>query len=103
MKKSQKGVDTNRHIWYYKVVESDKSCRILLKGGETMKKVIHAEYVFIPAYQKRKKLTDENMSQKLGMSIRTYRDKVKGYGDFTLTEANKICELLEETKDNLFC
>ena len=59
-------------------------------------------YLF-PLTKNAKKLTDENMSQKLGMSIRTYRDKVKGYGDFTLTEANKICELLEETKDNLFC
>lgn len=72
------------------------------KGGVELKKEKHKEYVFLTAYQKRKGLSDTEVAEILGISTRTYQNKVKGLSDFTLSEAIKLCETLEESKETLF-
>ena len=62
----------------------------------------HKEYVFLVAYQKQKGLSDIEISRELGITTRTYKNKVKGLSDFTVSEANKLSELLDQTKETLF-
>lgn len=72
------------------------------KGVVELKKEKHKEYVFLTAYQKRKGLSDTEVAEILGMSTRTYQNKVKGLSDFTVSEANKLSELFDQTKETLF-
>jgi plasmid maintenance system antidote protein VapI len=74
----------------------------LQKGVAKLKKEKHKEYVFLTAHQKRKGLSDAEVAEILGISTRTYQNKVKGLSDFTLSEAIKLCETLEESKETLF-
>lgn len=74
----------------------------LQKGVAKLKKEKHKEYVFLVAYQKQKGLSDIEISRELGITTRTYKNKVKGLSDFTVSEANKLSELLDQTKETLF-
>lgn len=74
----------------------------LQKGVAKLKKEKHKEYVFLTAHQKRKGFSDAEVAEILGITTRTYQNKVKGLSDFTLSEANKLSKLLNQTKEELF-
>lgn len=62
----------------------------------------HPYYYALKAYQMLEKLTDEDMAAYLGVTKRTYSDKVNGYSDFTPAEAIAISEKLNRSQDDIF-
>ena len=48
------------------------------------------------------KLSDEEMAEYLGVSKRTYTDKVNGYSDFSPAEAIALSEKLNRSQDDIF-
>ena len=62
----------------------------------------HPKYYALKAYQMLEKLTDEYMANFLGVTKRTYTDKVNGYSDFTPAEALAISKLLNKSQDEIF-
>lgn len=73
------------------------------KGGGNMKrKKIHPEYVFVRAYQKLFKYTDEQMGDKLACTARTYNEKVLGWADFSSLEAKELSRIFNVSQDTLF-
>lgn len=63
---------------------------------------IHPPYYAIKAYQILSKKTDEEMAEALGISKRTYTDKVNGYSDFTNTQGEILASIFQKTKDEIF-
>ena len=63
---------------------------------------VHAPYYPIKGYQIIKKITDEKMADLLGISVRAYREKRDGYGDFTLQQADLIAATLDQPKTEIF-
>lgn len=66
------------------------------------RKKIHPQYYAIKAYQILSRMTDEQMAEKLGISKRTYTDKVNGYSDFTNMQSDVLVEIFHKTKDEIF-
>ena len=62
----------------------------------------HNRYFAIPAYQVLKKLTDKDVANHLGVSTRTYKDKIEGWSEFSLSEGRALSELLTVTQEELF-
>lgn len=62
----------------------------------------HPMYYALKAYQLLAKLTDDDMADYLGVTRRTYTDKVNGYSDFTPAEAVAISKKLDKTQDEIF-
>lgn len=62
----------------------------------------HPEYFAIPAYQTLARKTDEEVAKELGISVRSYKDKIKGYSDFKQGEANVLSKVLQRSADDLF-
>lgn len=71
-----------------------------------MSKVVRAKkhpmYYALKAYQLLEKITDEDMAEYLGVTKRTYTDKVNGYSDFTPSEAIAISKKLKRTQSEIF-
>lgn len=62
----------------------------------------HPKYYALIAYQMLEKLTDDFMASFLGVTKRTYKDKVNGYSDFTPAEALAIAQLFKRSQDEIF-
>lgn len=62
----------------------------------------HPRYYAIPAYQILAQKSDAEMASALGISIRTYRDKIEGWSDFTNTDGDILSELLGRARDDIF-
>ena len=62
----------------------------------------HPEYVFVKAYQKLFKYTDEEMGKMLDCTARTYSDKVLGWADFSSLEAQELSRIFNVSQDTLF-
>lgn len=62
----------------------------------------HPEYYAITAYQILARKSDAEVSRALGMSERTYKDKKKGYSDFTQTEGIALAKLLGRSQEEIF-
>lgn len=62
----------------------------------------HPRYYAIPAYQILARKSDAEMASALGISIRTYRDKIEGWSDFTNTDGDVLSELLGRARDDIF-
>lgn len=62
----------------------------------------HPKYYALIAYQMLEKLTDDFMANFLGVTKRTYKDKVNGYSDFTPAEALAISQLFKRSQDEIF-
>lgn len=75
---------------------------IMKKSKKKERRIIHPEYYAIKAYQILAKKSDEYMANALGVSVRTYTDKIKGYSDFKNYEAEILVRELKKTKDELF-
>ena len=70
----------------------------------SMKKRVkkHPQYYALKAYQMLEKITDDAMADFLGITKRTYTDKVNGYADFTPAEAVAISNYLKRSQDEIF-
>ena len=62
----------------------------------------HEPFHRIRGYQYLQGLTDEEMSERLGCTPRTYRNKIKGRYDFKVSEAAILCKLFGQTYEHLF-
>lgn len=63
----------------------------------------HERYYAIPAYQILAKKTSKECAAMLGMTERTYWNKVNGYSDFSIPDAEKLAEFLGRKKiDDIF-
>lgn len=63
---------------------------------------VHPPYYAIPAYQILSKKSPDEIAKMLGISVRTYKDKIIGYSDFKANEASKLCEILGKSMDEIF-
>lgn len=79
------------------------------KGGAQMNNHLnskrekkHPEYVFVRAYQKKNKFSDDEMGKMLGCSSRTYNDKVLGWKDFSPLEGRELSRIFKVSQDTLF-
>lgn len=62
----------------------------------------HPQYYALKAYQMLMRLSDDYMAGRLGITKRTYTDKVNGYADFTPSEAIVLAQILNRTQDEIF-
>ncbi len=62
----------------------------------------HPEYYAIPAYMTLAKKTDNECANLLKMSIRTYKDKIKGISDFSAEQGRILSDYLGVTQEQLF-
>ena len=58
-------------------------------------------YMNIEAERARLGLTREQMADKLGMSRTSYRNKINGSTDFTITEIKELMTLTKQSADYL--
>lgn len=66
------------------------------------RKKIHDEYFRVTGHQIIMDYSDRYMADQLSCSMRTYKDKIQGWGDFTALQAKKLSELLCTSQDELF-
>lgn len=62
----------------------------------------HPVYFALRAYQLLERLSDDDMADYLGITKRTYNDKVNGYSDFSPPQAMAIAKKLNRTQDEIF-
>ncbi|MBP1737293.1 MAG: hypothetical protein H6Q60_1174 [Oscillospiraceae bacterium] len=66
------------------------------------RKLIHDKYYVIPAYQILSKKSDFDVANVLGITVRTYKDKINGYSDFSISEGRILAGLFERSQADLF-
>jgi plasmid maintenance system antidote protein VapI len=63
---------------------------------------VHSRYYKIPAYQiLAGKVTDLQIARIMGISRRTYHDKIEGWTDFSAQQILSLSELLGVAQDEL--
>jgi len=62
----------------------------------------HPEYYAINAYMILAKQTDSDCAKMLKISERTYKDKIKGYSDFSAEQGKMLATFLNVTQEQLF-
>lgn len=67
-----------------------------------MRKKNHDKYYKIPAYQILSKKTDEEMAKLLGVCVRTYKEKITGYSDFTSEQGKVLASVFGVSQDEIF-
>lgn len=67
-----------------------------------MRKKKHDRYYAIQAYQILAKMTDREVSKELGISLRTYKDKISGYSDFSSAQGKRLSKLFGVSQDDIF-
>lgn len=67
-----------------------------------MRKRKHAPYYAIPAYQILSKKSNVEMAEMLGICVRTYKEKIEGYSDFTSEQGKILSAALGVSQDNIF-
>lgn len=71
--------------------------------GKKPRRRRHEFYYAVPAYQILTNKTNKECADLLGISERTYWDKVHGFADFTLPEAAKLATFLQrKTVNDIF-
>ena len=66
------------------------------------RKKVHSRYYKIPAYQiLAGQLTNAHMARILGITERTYTDKIEGWTDFTAQQIRTIAEVLRVHQEEL--
>lgn len=63
---------------------------------------VHPEYYAIPAYMILARKSPEDCAEHLNMSVRTYKEKIKGYYDFTAEQGRRLAIYLNRTQEELF-
>lgn len=73
-------------------------------GGEDMqkRKIKHPEYYAISAHMTLARRTSEECANLLGISARTYKEKIKGFSDFSADQGRRLSEFLGVTQEQLF-
>ena len=61
----------------------------------------HPRYYRIDGYQTVAGKSNEDMATSLGISVRTYRDKINGSRDFNGGELRILCSVLGRSADEL--
>ena len=75
------------------------------EGRDIMKKKRkkkHERYYAIPAYQTLSRRSNVEMAEILGVCVRTYKDKIEGYSDFTSEQGKLLSSVLGVSQDDLF-
>lgn len=67
-----------------------------------MREIKHKPYYCIPAYQILSKKTDEDMANILGITVRTYKDKIAGYSDFSFEQGRILSAVFRRTQEEIF-
>lgn len=67
-----------------------------------MRKKQHKRYYAIPAYQILAKMPDDVVAKELGITVRTYKDKISGYSDFSSEQGRKLAQMFSTSQDRLF-
>ena len=62
----------------------------------------HPRYYAIKAYQLLEKLSDDDVANYLGITKRTYNDKVNGYSDFSPAEGLALATLFKKSQGEIF-
>lgn len=62
----------------------------------------HQPYYAIRAYQILSKLSDKDIASALGITTRTYYNKVEGFSDFSAEQARILTDLFGRTMDEIF-
>lgn len=62
----------------------------------------HPFYYAIPAYQKLARMTNAEVAKELGITERSYYNKIHGATDFTVEQSMKLCALFGRSMDELF-
>lgn len=71
----------------------------MLRKNQTKK---HPKYYAIPAYQILAQKTDAEMASLLNISVRTYRDKIEGWSDFSHTDSDILCKVFKKNIEEIF-
>lgn len=66
------------------------------------KRIKHKPYYAIDAYEILAKKSEKDCAKKLGITLRTYQNKKKGYSDFSMVEAEVLSKFLMQPADSLF-
>ncbi len=66
------------------------------------REIKHPEYYAIPGYMILAKKSDEDCADFLDMSVRTYKEKIKGFSDFSAEQGRKLAEFLGVTQSEIF-
>lgn len=69
---------------------------------ESRKALKHPPYYAIKAYEILAKKDSEEIANLLGITPRTYWNKVNGQADFSVQEAAKLAEILGRSTDDIF-
>ena len=62
----------------------------------------HPEYYAIKAYEILARKSEQECADKLGVTLRTYQDKKKGYSDFTPCEGSVLADFLNQPMELIF-
>lgn len=62
----------------------------------------HDEYYRITGYQILNQKSDDEMAEMLGICKRTYKDKIKGYYDFTAEQGQLLSKTFGVSQDEIF-
>ena len=62
----------------------------------------HPEYYTIPAHMTLAKKSYEECADLLGISVRTYKEKIRGFSDFSAEQGRKLSDFLGVTQGQLF-
>ena len=62
----------------------------------------HPEYYTISAHMTLARRSYEECASLLGISTRTYKEKIRGFSDFSAEQGRKLSEFLGVTQEQLF-
>ena len=62
----------------------------------------HPEYYAISAHMTLARRTYEECANLLGISTRTYKEKIRGFSDFSAEQGRRLSEFLGVTQEQLF-
>lgn len=66
------------------------------------RKKCHPPYYAIPAFIILAKTTKAHVARELNMSVRTFTDKINGYGDFSHTQGERLATILNRSMQEIF-
>lgn len=66
------------------------------------RKIIHPRYYAIDAYMILAKKTPDECANHLGMTERTYKEKITGYSDFSAEQGRKLASFLNCSQSEIF-
>lgn len=67
-----------------------------------VRKKIHAPYIDIPHYQHFARKSDAEVAAILGYSVRSYKEKIAGYSDFSAVDMGILADLFNVSVDLLY-